>query len=435
MEKNLQHSKGVYGKVISSSIAGNLLEWFDFALYGYMAPFIAPKFFPNESKLAATLSVFAVFAVGYFARPVGALVLGRVGDKIGRRTLLFISIMILGLSSCAIGLLPTFETIGVFAPVLLVILRLAQGFSVGGEYTGSMTYTSEFSMRKMRGFISSFSTTGTMLGILLASGAAWSTRMILGDAVLADWGWRIPFLFGIIVAFFGAMIRRSIPETKDIHSECYVSTGEKTVLVVLKKYWKDIVKIIGIVTGANVALYIVFVYAVDFSIDRLGSSNVEIMNSIGLAITIPTTVIGGWLSDKYGRKKISLITNLFIIIISIPVLYMCLFFDSTFMDANIGYQYIFLAGQILMAIPIGLVLGVQGAMVAELLPKDVRCTVFSVAYSLAMALFASTSPMVAAWMLHLTNDAILPALYIMLWVVIAVICIVRSPETVGKEIN
>jgi MHS family proline/betaine transporter-like MFS transporter len=435
MNSTSGHSIGTYSKVITSSIVGNLLEWFDFALYGYMAPFIAPKFFPNESKLAATLSVFAVFAVGYLARPIGALVLGRVGDKIGRRALLYISIMILGLSSCAIGLLPTYETIGVFAPILLVLLRLAQGFSVGGEYTGSMTYTSEFSMRKMRGFISSFATTGTMLGILLASGAAWGTRMVLGDEVLADWGWRVPFLFGIIVAFFGVMIRRHIPETKDIHSESYVSTSEKSILIVLKKYWKEMAKIICIVTGANVALYIVFVYAVDFSISRLGSSNVEIMNSIGLAITIPTTILGGWLSDKYGRRKISIITNGIIILLAIPVLYMCLFFDSGFLNLNIGFQYIFLTGQVLMAIPIGLVLGVQGAMVAELLPKDVRCTVFSVAYSLAMALFAGTSPMVAAWMIHLTNNALLPALYIIFWVFLAVVSVVRSPETVGKEIN
>jgi len=433
--EELKHSKAAYSKVVASSIAGNFLEWFDFALYGYMAPYIGPHFFPLESKAASIISTFAVFSVGYIARPIGALVLGRLGDRVGRRTLLFLSIMILGLSSCLIGLLPSYQSIGLAAPVLLVLLRLAQGFSVGGEYTGSMTYTSEYSHRERRGLISSFSTTGTMLGILTASGTAWIALMAVGKEALADWGWRLPFLLGFVVAIFGAFLRKTIPETKEIHIQSK-ETADVGLWVSLKLYWRHILIIIGMVTGANVALYLGFFYVVEYHV-TYGShvQNLEIINTAGLALTIPTTVLGGWLSDRYGRKKISVIINAMILLVAIPSLYMLLDFNVLVPGVKVSPQMIFFIGLVLLAVPVGIVLGVQGAMVAEILPKHVRCTIFSVAYGLAMALFASTSPIVAQLLLGISTSPLLPGLYIVVWSVICLLSLKYCPETSGKEIN
>ncbi len=413
-------------RAIAASVVGNVLEWFDFAVYGYMVPFIGPHFFPSNDPVATNLATFTVFAIGYFARPVGALVLGRFGDRVGRRSLLVLSVAILGLSSCAIGLLPTYANIGIWAPVLLVLLRLAQGFSVGGEYTGSMTYSTEVAPAGRRGFFSSFATLGTMIGILLASGAVWFTRNVLGDQALADWGWRLPFLMGFGVALFGVWLRRHIPETleaADTHKR------HDDLIVVVKRHWRDLGSIIGVVTGANVALYLVFVFAVDVTSQAHRQIPVEALNTIALVVMLPFIVLGGWWSDRSGRRIVSLWANGAILILTVPVMSLCLAARLWPGGPPLVPATAFLAGQLLMAIPIGLVYGVQGAMAAELLPKPVRCLVFSIAYSLAMALFAGSSPMLAEWMLHRHGWPHGPALYMAAWVMVAMVCVFRSRET------
>ena len=387
-------------RAITASTVGNVLEWFDFALYGYMAPHIGPLFFPSHDPVASTIAAFAVFAIGYLARPVGALALGWLGDRVGRRIMLVVSIVILGASSCGIGLLPTHESIGNLASVLLVIMRLAQGFSVGGEYTGSMAYASEVAPHGRRGLLSSLATTGTMTGILLSSGAVWAVRSFVGTDAFAAWGWRIPFLLGLVVMLFGLMIRARIPETLDVtrlHDERKMHAFEA-----LRDHWRDMVQAIGIVTGANVVLYLIFVFVNHVAV-QAGAMHIEEMNTIVLAVTIPTTVLCGWLSDRFGRKRISWITNLAMAILAVPAFSMCTWFAPWPGGPTPEPAAAFLIGQLLMAVPMGLVFGVQGVMISEMLPKEVRCTVFSVAYSLAMGLFAGTAPMVAEWMLRLEN--------------------------------
>src|SRR4026208_1744968 len=177
-----------------AGLIGNAMEWFDFAVYGYFASVIGTQFFPQSSPQAQLLLAFAVFAVGFASRPIGGLLLGRVGDRIGRRTLLILSLLLMGGSTLAIGLLPTYESIGVAAPILLVTMRLIQGFSVGGEFTGSMVYTTESSAAATRGFVSSSTAAGTTLGFILGSGSAWLVHALLAPDEGAGWGWRHPVL-------------------------------------------------------------------------------------------------------------------------------------------------------------------------------------------------------------------------------------------------
>jgi len=414
------------GQAITASTVGNILEWFDFAVYGYMAPYIGPLLFPSHDPVASTIAAFAVFAVGYLARPLGALVLGWVGDRVGRRIMLVISICMLGASSCAIGLLPTHASIGNFAPVLLVLMRLAQGFSLGGEYTGSMAYASEVSPHGRRGLLSSLATTGTMMGILLSSMAVWLVRSLVGHDELATWGWRIPFLAGLFIMIFGVVIRTKIPET--LHEEAFHGERKMHVIAALRNYWRELIQAIGIVTGANVVLYLIFVFVLHVAAEN-GASSVEEMNTIGLAVTIPATVLGGWLSDRFGRKRVSLITNLAMAICAIPAFSLSVWFALWPGGPSLGPTVAFLLGQLLMAVPMGLVFGVQGVMISEMLPRDVRCTVFSVSYSLAMGLFAGTAPMVAEWMLMRANWHLGPAFYMVGWLALALWCISRRRET------
>ena len=421
-----KYGSNALGQAITASTVGNVLEWFDFAVYGYMAPYIGPLFFPSHDPVASTIAVFAVFAIGYLARPLGALVLGRVADRAGRRIMLVVSITTLGASSCAIGLLPTYESIGNLAPVLLVIMRLAQGFSVGGEYTGSMAYASEISPDGRRGLLSSLATTGTMMGILLSSMAVWLVRSVVGDDALAVWAWRVPFLLGLVVMVFGAVIRTGIPET--LHQNGVRSDRNIHAFAALQIHWREVVQAIGIVTGANVVLYLIFVFVIHVAVEA-GAPHVEELNTIGLAVTIPATVIGGWLSDLFGRKRISFITNLAMALLAVPAFSLSVWFALWPGGPSLGPTAAFLVGQLLMAVPMGLLFGVQGVMISEMLPRDVRCTVFSVSYSLAMGLFAGTAPMVAEWMLKRQDWHLGPAFYMVIWLTLALCFVSRCSET------
>src|SRR5262249_45189907 len=195
-----------------AGLIGNVLEWFDFAVYGYFATDIGRQFFPRSSAPAQQLLAFAVFGLGFIARPIGGLVLGVIGDRVGRRTLLTISIALMGAATLAIGLLPTYNQIGIAAPVLLVSLRLLQGFSVGAEFTGSMVYTTELSAPQRRGILGSSTAVGTTFGFILGSASAWLVNVTLGPSQTVAWEWRIPFVGSVLLCAAGWFLRRGLHE-------------------------------------------------------------------------------------------------------------------------------------------------------------------------------------------------------------------------------
>jgi MFS transporter, MHS family, proline/betaine transporter len=419
-------------KTITATAVGNVLEWFDFASYGYLAPFIGPLFFPSHDPVASMLDAFAVLAIGYLARPVGALVLGWVGDMFGRRKMLIISIMILGASSCSIGLLPTHASIGRLAPVLLILLRLAQGFSVGGEYTGSMAYSCEVAKSKNRGLLSSLATTGATAGLLLSVCVIGIVTMIIGNNALKVWGWRIPFLMGFIIMCFGLIFLTKIPETLETDQTSGISG--KSVISVLRNFWRDLLRVIIIVTGSNIAFYIVFVFCTDMAL-QAGNQNIEKMNIIAMLVLIPSTILGGWLSDRFGRKRVSLICNLILAIIMTPVFSMCFSFTLWPSGPALTPYISYLIGLLLISVPMGIILGVQGVMISELIPKQVRCTIFSVSYSLAMGIFAGTAPMISEWMVKREIWDVGPSIYTIIWLVPAIVVISSCRETAFTKFN
>ena len=202
-----------------AGLIGNVLEWFDFAVYGYFASDIGRQFFPQSSASAQQLLAFAVFAVGFFARPIGSLALGMVGDRIGRRALLTLSIALMGGSTLILGLLPTYQQIGVAAPLLLVAMRLIQGFSVGGEFTGSMVYTTESSSPLTRGLISSSTAAGVTIGFILGSGSAWLVNSLLSRDEVTAWGWRVPFVASVLLCVVGWFLRRATQRAETLRRE------------------------------------------------------------------------------------------------------------------------------------------------------------------------------------------------------------------------
>ncbi|HEY8078805.1 MAG TPA: MFS transporter, partial [Labilithrix sp.] len=290
-------------RTAGAGLIGNVLEWFDFAVYGYFATDIGKQFFPESSPTARQLLSLAVFALGFAARPVGSIVLGMVGDRIGRRALLTLSIGLMGGATLAIGLLPTFASIGVAAPVLLVVLRLVQGFSLGGEFTGSMVYTTELASKTMRGLVSSSTAAGTTLGFILGSATAWAVNHTLGAEASSAWGWRIPFIASVTFCIAGWLLRRGIHESE---------AGEKAaaerapVLASLLADAKPILQTFGIVAMTNAAYYLVFTFAVERrkSMTGEGGEAFLLANTASLFVVLLAKPLGGWLSDRIGRRKL-----------------------------------------------------------------------------------------------------------------------------------
>lgn len=402
-----------------AGLIGNVLEWFDFAVYGYFASDIGQQFFPSSSHAAQQLLAFGVFALGFAARPIGSLVLGRVGDRIGRRALLTLSIAIMGGATLAIGLLPPYDQIGVAAPLLLLTLRIIQGFSLGGEFTGSMVYTTEQASPAMRGLISSSTAAGTTIGFILGSGSAWLVNAMLPTEQVATWGWRIPFVASISLCILGWFLRRGITET----AEGLKAAGLRPPLLAsVVADWLPILRTFGIVAMTNAAYYLTFTYAVERRKNLAGEGGDAFLlaNTLVLFIfVLASKPFGGWLSDRVGRRRLMM---------SLTVVTMAFIYPALRLMLS-GTVQQFVVGQIMLAVPIGMALGLQGAMVVEIFPLRTRVTSMSLAYSITLALAGGTAPLVSSWLIETLGHPLAPAYYIMMYGAIGLALMWPMPET------
>ena len=402
-----------------AGLIGNVLEWFDFAVYGYFASDIGRQFFPQSSHAAQQLLAFGVFALGFGARPVGSLVLGRIGDRIGRRALLTLSIALMGGATLLIGLLPPYSAIGVAAPILLLVLRIIQGFSLGGEFTGSMVYTTEQASPALRGLISSSTAAGTTIGFILGSGSAWIVNALLPTEQVSTWGWRIPFIASISLCIIGWYLRRGITESAE---------GEKAaamrppLIASVVADWLPIVRTFGIVAMTNAAYYLTFTYVVERrkNLGGEGGDAFLLANTLVLFVfVLASKPLGGWLSDHVGRRRLMMTLTGAVMALVYPALHLMLY----------GSPLQFAAGQTMLAIPIGMALGLQGAMVVEIFPLRTRVTSMSMAYSLTLALAGGTAPLVSSWLIETLGHPLAPAYYIMLYGAIGLALMWPMPET------
>jgi MFS transporter, MHS family, proline/betaine transporter len=405
-------------RTAAAGLIGNVLEWFDFAVYGYFASDIGKQFFPQSDHVAQQLYTFAVFGLGFLARPVGGLILGLVGDRIGRRALLTLSIALMGGATLLLGLLPTYKQVGVAAPLLLVLMRLIQGFSLGGEFTGSMVYTTEKASPLMRGLISSSTAAGTTLGFILGSGSAWLVNASLGSASVSDWGWRIPFIGSVLFCVAGYLLRRGISETE---AGLKAAAAHPPLFSSLVSDWLPIVQTFGIVGMTNAAYYLTFTYAVERRKSMLeeGGETFLLANTLSLLLVLISKPLGGWLSDRMGRRRLMLLLTVATMSLVYLALRMMLY----------GSPVEFTCGQLLLAVPIGMALGLQGAMVVEIFPLRTRVTSMSFAYSITLALAGGTAPLVSTWLIDRLGQPLAPAYYIILYGLIGLAIMLPMRET------
>lgn len=404
-----------------AGLIGNVLEWFDFAVYGYFATTIGQQFFPKSDPTAQQLLAYLVFGIGFFARPLGSVVLGSVGDRIGRRALLTLSIGLMGGATLVMGLLPTYESIGFAAPALLVLMRVIQGFSLGGEFTGSMVYTTELASPLARGLVSSSTAAGTSLGFLLGSITALIINTVLTPAEAAAWGWRLPFIGSVLFCLAGWLLRRGIHESEEGEK---AAAARAPLLPSLLKDIKPMLMTFGITGMTNAAYYFTFTFAPDRRKSAPGMSPF-LATVISLAMVLASKPLGGWLSDRFGRRRMMLVLT----VLTMAILYFALDFMLN------GTSTQFLIGQFSLGVPVGLALGLQGAMLVEIFPLRTRITSMSFAYSCTLALSGGIGPYVSTWMLDVQHWAHGPVFFILAYGVVALITLIPMTETNARALD
>ena len=411
-----------------AGLIGNVLEWFDFAVYGYFASNIGHQFFPKSDPAVQTFLTFGTFALGFFARPIGSIVLGRIGDRIGRRALLTLSIALMGGATLIMGLLPTYAQIGIAAPILLMLMRVLQGFSLGGEFTGSMVYTTEASSPMLRGLVSSSTAAGTTIGFILGSGTAWVINHNMTPDQVDLWGWRIPFVGSVVFMVIGYLLRRGIHETEE---GLKAMQARPPLVASLVADAMPILQTFGIVAMTNAAYYLTFTFAVERrkaqaqAAGTIGADDFLLANTLVLFVVLFAKPLGGWLSDKVGRRRLMMALTVAAMAVIYPA-------HTLMLEGTITH---FIWGQVLMAVPLGMALGLQGAMVVEIFPLRTRVMSMSVAYSITLALAGGTAPMVATWLIDTMKQPLAPAYYVFLYGAIGLAIMWPMAETNTRRLD
>ncbi len=412
-------------RAVSAAVVGNVLEWYDFAVYGYVAVILARKFFPVGDEVTALLSTFLAYGLGFVARPLGGIVLGRVGDTHGRKTALLITIALMAGGTVLIGILPTYAAIGIAAPLLLVVARLLQGFSAGGEWGSSTAYIVEWAPKGRRGFYGSFQQLSVVMGLLLGSGVAALLNTLLTPDQMDSWGWRVPFLLGGILGPVGLWMRRTIDETpaykKAIAAPATVVPGQTSPWVLAGRAF-------GFTIVWTVCFYVLLAYMPTYTQKylKISASAALWANTIGLLALMIFIPMMGMLSDRIGRKPLLLACCIAFIVVPYP------FFS--FLLSGASYTQLILV-QIVFAILISTFSGAGPAAIAEIFPTRTRSTWMTSGYALAVAIFGGFAPFISVYLIDRFNSPLAHTFYLIAAAVISTIVIATLRETAHEELS
>lgn len=407
---------------IVAGVIGNVLEWYDFAVYGYFVPIISQLFFPARTPLVSLLLTFSVFGVGFVMRPIGSVLFGQYGDRKGRKQALSLVIFLMALSTLAVGLLPTYDSAGVLAPLLLLIARLIQGLSGGGEWGGAAAYLVEFAPPHRRGFTGSWQQVSVGCGFLLGSFIAAVLSSALGPAQLLAWGWRIPFILGVVVGAVGAFMRWRLEDTpKFTEIADHHAVARSPLVEALTTFRKPTALAFGITLHNTVAYYAVLIYMTSWltSAVKLPRPTALWIGTICLVAFVALVPIMGALSDRIGRRPLFIASCLGYALFAYP----------GFLLASSGSVAAALATQFVLVVFLAMYAGPGPAVYCELFPTRVRYTALSIGYNIPVAIFGGFAPFIATWLIAATGSILAPALYVVAASVTTLITMIWVRET------
>lgn len=387
-----------FRRLILVGLIGNVMEWYDFAVYGFFAVTIGKLFFPAENPVISLIAAFGAFAAGFLVRPVGGIIFGRIGDLVGRQRAMLLSVMAMAIPTVLMGFLPTFQTLGMAAPILLVILRLIQGLSVGGEYTSSLVFLVESGPQDRRAFSAVWGAWGASAGTLLGSGVGFLMATLLLPDQLESWGWRVPFILGGCVAIVGFLLRRGL------HTEAPAAHSKSPTRDAFTKYRWPMLRVALLNLGFGAAFYTLFVYTVSFleQFSKLSSQHALFNNSVAMILLLLIMPMAAKFADKHGRKAVLGVGFTVLTISAIPLFYLM----------GLGIRFLTISCELALAIPIALISGAIAATNVELMPRTVRCTGLAFAYNISVGVFGGMTPMIVTWLIAYLHSPAAPGYWV-----------------------
>ena len=414
-------------KAVTGASIGNAVEWFDFAIYGFLATFIAANFFPAGDETAALLNTFAIFAAAFFMRPLGGFVFGPLGDKAGRQRVLALVILLMSGATVLIGLLPTYGSIGVAAPLLLLLLRCLQGFSAGGEYGGGAVYLAEFATERRRGLTITFMVWSGVLGFLLGSVTVTLLQALLPAGAMESYGWRIPFLIAGPLGLVGLYIRLRLDDTPHF-AELSRSdrVAESPLREAVTTSWRAILQVIGLFIVFNIGYYVVFTFLPTYFIKTLEFSKTDAFVSITLASLVALVLILplAALSDRIGRRPLLIAGSVAFAVLGYPL----------FLLLNSGSLVAAIAAHAALAVIEAIYVSAAVSAGVELFATTVRYSGFSIGYNICVAGFGGTTPYVVTWLTAQTGSNLAPAWYLIGGAVVSMAAILTLRESASRPL-
>lgn len=423
--------KPMLKRAVGAAALGNAMEWFDFGVYGYLAVTIGQVFFPSSNPTAQVIAAFATFTVAFLVRPLGGLVFGPLGDRYGRQKVLAFTMILMALGTFSIGLIPSYERIGIWAPVLLLLARVVQGFSTGGEYGGAATFIAEYSTDRNRGLMGSWLEFGTLGGYIAGAGTVTALHMLLSNAQMLDWGWRIPFLVAGPLGLLGLYMRMKLEETPAFRA--FAEEAEKRehdrpgLGALFQVHGRQLLVCMGLVLVFNVTDYMLLTYMPSYLSVTMGYAESKglLLIIIVMLVMMPLNIVGGLFSDKLGRRPMIIGACIALLVLAVP----CLLLVGS------GNDWMIFLGLMLLGLALVCFTSSMPSTLPALFYTPVRYSALSIAFNVSVSLFGGTTPLVTAWLVERTGDPLVPAYYLMGAAVIGLVTMLFVKETAGLPLR